>query len=56
MIAAVAYKTYQMFARKYGIRLSYVKNGTRKPKSFDMFKREIRRHENTYRVRGGLYR
>jgi hypothetical protein len=56
MISVVAYETYQMFARKYGIRLSYVKNGIRKPKSFDMFKREIRRYEIFHKVRGGLYR
>jgi hypothetical protein len=47
----VAYETYKMFAKRYGIRLTL--NKKRKP--IDVLRKEIRQYELLHHVTGGLY-
>jgi hypothetical protein len=52
---AVAYQTYKDFAKKYRIRLTYVCAGKRIPKTFALFKKQIKEYETKNNIRNGLY-
>ena len=55
MLTAVSYQTYQQYAKKYKINVTYICDGKRKRKSFEMLQKEIRDYETTNKVRSGLY-
>lgn len=53
--APVSYETYKMFAKRYKIRVTHTINGVRRPKPIKLLRAQIKKHEQTHRVRNGLY-
>ena len=53
MATAIAYETYRMFAKRYGIRLTTGK--PRRNKTFKEFQTQIRNYEAKHNIRKGLY-
>lgn len=51
----VAYKTYKKLAKRYGIRLSVMRDGKRYPKSYSQLKKQIYNHEKRNNITNGLY-
>ena len=52
---AIGRGTYKMFAKRYGIKLSTVKNGVRKLKTLKQLSEEIFKFETDNYVDEGLY-
>jgi hypothetical protein len=55
MVRSISYLTYKKFAKKYGIKLSYVRNGKRVKKNMDMLMEEIYKYETDEGIEKGLY-
>jgi len=51
----ISYTTYKQFAKLYHIPLTHVREGARKRKSIKELRKQIKSHEHTHDVRGGLY-
>jgi hypothetical protein len=52
---AISYNTYKNYAKKYGIKLSFIRNGKRVRKSIDNLQEEIFKYETDNDVGVGLY-
>jgi hypothetical protein len=51
----ISYETYKYYAKKYGIKLSYLKNGTRVKKNMNELIKEIYEYETMNDIEKGLY-
>jgi hypothetical protein len=55
MSRSIGYETYKYYAKKYGIRLSYVKNGKRVKKNYNELQMDIFKYETENDIKKGLY-
>jgi hypothetical protein len=51
----ISYETYKYYAKKYGIKLSYLKNGKRVKKNMNELIKEIYEYETMNDIEKGLY-
>ena len=55
MSRAISFLTYKKYAKKYGIKLSYMKNGKRIKKNIGQLQEEIYEYETDNDIDNGLY-
>ncbi len=55
VFAAVSPLTYRMFARRYGIKLTKMANGSRKYRTSKELKKDIYNYEKKHKPKDGMY-